>query len=160
MRTYRNELATAGEGKDKLVKAAPGAWNQASKRWRWSERAEAWDMHDQAEKRAAYEEAKREEREFRLLIIRSLRKHLTEALLAYTAGTEDMSLSQLAYVCRVVLQEIRQEFDEPVPGVTRITAIESGGPVRVVQADLDKNPNDMSDQEIVEAMSVVLAEGQ
>lgn len=102
---------------------APPSWTPIADKWEWKARAEAWDMLE-AEKEAAAAEAvkerEREEREAeriewkakRRLLAQGLYSKAAEALTKLGKDNELASLNQVANTVKIVLVELRAEFDD------------------------------------------------
>jgi len=122
---YKLEIAEKGrKGKStKPPTKAPTAWDKAATAWNWKARAESWDMQEVEARAAAAAalqakedaERERERQEWRLK-----RKQLAQGLFAKAAaalnsvGGENpiANLSQVANTVKIVLGELRAEFDD------------------------------------------------
>lgn len=119
---YKTELGRK-EQNNKPPVNAPMVWRKAAESWNWKARAESWDMQEVEARAAAAalqqakEEAEkeRERQEWRLK-----RRQLAQGLFAKAAaalnsvGGENpiANLSQVANTVKIVLGELRAEFDD------------------------------------------------
>jgi len=111
------------DGQKRTSQNIPNSWRLNADKWEWKARAEAWDMHEVEARAAAAAlqqakedaERERERQEWRLK-----RRQLAQGLFAKAAaalnsvGGENpiANLSQVANTVKIVLGELRAEFDD------------------------------------------------
>ncbi len=143
--TYHAESANNGNGRQKGL--TPGSWSINADKWNWKARAEAWDMLEVERKAAAaaLQQAKEEaEREQERQEWRLKRKQLAQGLFAKAVGylnavgnvkqgevvtTESYAgMAKVAGVVKVVLGELRAEFDDAGLSCSNDTTVVADGP--------------------------------
>jgi len=147
---YKTELGRKEQNKKPPVNA-PMVWRNAADKWNWKARAESWDMQEAQNRAAAAalqqakEEAEkeRERQEWRLK-----RKQLAQGLFAKAAAALNSvggdnpiaNLSQVANTVKIVLGELRAEFDDmPTQRAELTKPIEINGMIAIAaEQELDE----------------------
>ena len=98
------------KGRERPTDSVSDAWRKRAEAWHWRERAEAWDEHER-QIRLIQEQAEREEwRKRRRKLLIGFFGKLAEAL--QRLDTENVTLGQVTNAARMVVQELRAEFDD------------------------------------------------
>jgi hypothetical protein len=95
----------------------------------WVKRAQAWDDHQRAKEAREYEKQRREAKEDRLKMIRSLKVQVAKAVVRLKPGDDEhgpgsFSTRELIEAFKVIMEQERIEYDDMPTSKTDIT---SGG---------------------------------
>lgn len=86
------------------------SWRDACKKWEWRKRAEAWDKHERLRLEAEYNAEREEWRDKRRKLLQGFFGKLVQAL--GKLKVDDASFAQLTQAVKVIVQELRSEFDD------------------------------------------------
>jgi hypothetical protein len=129
------------EGQKRTSQNIPNSWRTAAEKWEWKVRAEAWDMREarrEAAAVAAWKEREWAEEEQARIEWRAKRKQLAQGLFSKAAealtklGKDESigTLSQVANTVKIVLGELRAEFDDLPTQRGEFTG-PGGGPIEI-----------------------------
>lgn len=99
----------AEKGRKRQIKSAPTSWREAAKVWRWESRAEAWDLQQLAEEKQAEQEVRERSKERRIALLNATLAKAFEAL--NQINLTHARLGEVGNVVRLVVQELRQEYE-------------------------------------------------
>lgn len=142
----RSVLAVYNEERERRgltgAKSIPGRWNKAIARWEWRARAQAHDQAEREKERVEYEAERKKQREQRRTVLKDYFAIVAKAVqkLQEKSQKKDGAVSykphELTQAMRMVVQELRAEYDDLPQQRYLHGGIEDGAPISVEDGTL------------------------
>jgi hypothetical protein len=124
----------------------PGSlWYQAAERWKWTERSEAWDAYQIALRRRQFAAEAARDKTDRIALLKSLRGKYAQTLNLWTPDAEkaaNTSLDDLARALKIIVNELRNEYDDQPAQRLAVAESEVDGRIRELAGLLFLNGQD------------------